>query len=264
MVLLLLLSLLFQDTSGKLPPPEFSYGACHLTNEQCYTRIIKTKVYIEDDLWNDMDGQPRTPAWQVDWVFERINYPLENLDNGGFRLQLVEPLVKLNESDVVLGDTYVDRRNNNKTTQHNIKDIFSHTFLFQEAVQKLKNKDEVDLRILFIKYRGGQVNRDTYGAAEENCICNKTGFACIAVFKIWDPSIWIFYNTIYTHEIGHTLGMDAHDDEFYSSNPDNDLIMWSSVGGTSKIWSPEAKKRINRHDSSCLKQGDTFPEDFLF
>ena len=57
--------------------------------------------------------------------------------------------------------------------------------------------------------------------------------------------------------------MDAHDDEFYSSNPDNDLIMWSSVGGTSKIWSPEAKKRINRHDSSCLKQGDVFPEDFL-
>ena len=57
---------------------------------------------------------------------------------------------------------------------------------------------------------------------------------------------------LFAHEIAHTLGMDLHDDDFYTENPGDRLLMWSDVGQHSNIWSPEAKRRINQHDTSCL------------
>merc|ERR1712106_649957 len=56
----------------------------------------------------------------------------------------------------------------------------------------------------------------------------------------------------FAHEIGHALGMDLHDDQFYSSNPGDRLLMWSSVGRGATVWSPEARRRIRNQDNSCL------------
>ena len=36
--------------------------------------------------------------------------------------------------------------------------------------------------------------------------------------------------------------MDHHDDDFYTHNPGNMLLMWPDVGANANIWSPEAKK----------------------
>ena len=58
--------------------------------------------------------------------------------------------------------------------------------------------------------------------------------------------------SIFAHEIGHTLGMDVHDDEFYKQDPNGELLMWSAVRQDAYIWSPEAKRRINQHNKSCL------------
>jgi hypothetical protein len=56
--------------------------------------------------------------------------------------------VKLNTSEIVLKGTYIDRLNNNKTKKADNTNIFSYSFTFQKAVQRLEDRDSVDLRIL--------------------------------------------------------------------------------------------------------------------
>ena len=46
--------------------------------------------------------------------------------------------------------------------------------------------------------------------------------------------------------------MAVHDDEFYTHNPNEGLLMWSDIGDDAYIWSPVAKKRINQDDKNCL------------
>ena len=58
--------------------------------------------------------------------------------------------------------------------------------------------------------------------------------------------------SLFAHELGHSLGMEVHDNEFYTHDPGHKLIMWSDVGDHAYIWSPEAKRKINQHDTSCL------------
>ena len=45
--------------------------------------------------------------------------------------------------------------------------------------------------------------------------------------------------------------MDLHDEDFYTENPGDKLLMWGGVGNYADIWSPEAKRRINQH-ATCL------------
>ena len=189
---------------------------------------------------------------QLKIIFKGVNKHLKTLDNGGFKVVFGRDVVKLSKSKIVLEDSYVDRINGNVTTKVNPNNIFSHTFTFQEAVQKLRDRHAVDLRILFIPDRG---TGTTVATAEETCMCNPDWFGCVAIFSIRHIDLWSFHNTVFAHEIGHTLGMDLHDDQFYISNPKNQLLMWHSVGVGAFIWSPEAKRRINRQDNSCLVRG---------
>merc|ERR1719411_1861223 len=167
-----------------------------------------------------------------------------NLDNGGYVVAFKE-IQKLGSSDVKLGKFYTDRLNGDVRKKADKNNIFSHTFLFQEAVQKLPKTDKIDLRILVVPERGGN---PTLATSEENCFCNSDWeFGCIGVFSIR-------YKSIFAHEIGHTLGMDLHDDSFYSNNPGAKLLMWSSVGFSANVWSTEAKRRINNHRKNNVKK----------
>jgi len=264
-VLHLLFFLIFYFTqitrSEKLPPPEYVSAVCD--KPDCSRKLIKTKVYVEDNLWYRFGTQPHVDAdnpipeiaRQLEWLFDKfVNHHLGNLDNGGFKIEWdIADIVKLNRSDVVPADTYIDRLNNNKTMQADPKDIFSHTFTFQEAVEKLPDRSDFDLRVLFILHRSFDEDRPL-ATAEETCICNPNWFGCVAIFSLrfWDN--WAFDQSVFTHEIGHTLGMDLHDDTFYTHNPGNMLLMWSGVGFHADIWSPEAQRRIKNQDNSCLRE----------
>jgi len=268
MWILILISLVVFPSLGRKPPaPNYEKPVCY--SEPCTKRIIKAKIYVEDTLWDNMSdlvGQD-DPGFvirkQLDNTFSKVNKLLGELDNGGYRVEYVRNVTKLGASNIKLKDTYVDRINGNKTKKVDINNIFSHTFTFQEAVQKLPGRRNVDLRILIIPERRG--GGPTLATAEETCICNYNWFGCIAVFSIRKLNDWTFHSTIFAHEIGHALGMDLHDDSFYENNPGNKLIMWSEVGSNANIWSPEAKRRINRQDNSCLKRRDKsaiiFPDE---
>jgi hypothetical protein len=234
--------------TGKEEAPEFVKPVCE--NFPCKMRFIKAKSYIEDSLWLKMGEDPETKIkGQLNVLSDAVNKHLENLDNGGYNIDLAANVVKLSESKIFLKDTYVDRLDGNVTKQADPEKIHSHTFTFQEAVQLLPDRSSVDVRVLFIRERGPS----PYATAEETCMCNLAWFGCIVVFSIRDRNIWADNSAIMAHEVGHTLGMDIHDDDIYKDNPGNRLLMWSGIGRSADIWSPEAKRRINKQDNSCLK-----------
>eukprot|EP00092_Neocalanus_flemingeri_P086642 GFUD01109228.1.p1 GENE.GFUD01109228.1~~GFUD01109228.1.p1 ORF type:complete len:286 (-),score=77.15 GFUD01109228.1:363-1220(-) len=236
----------------KLPPPGYAGPVCY--KPPCTARMINIKMYVEDSLWDRMVREARGDPTellgvQMDIIFTYVNRILQQLDNGGFKVDFARDVVKLNRSEIVLEDTYVDRINGNKTTKVDPTNIFSQTFQFQEAVQKLPDRNSTDLRILFITERRSD---PTLAASEETCICNPDWFGCVAVFSIAFLDNWGHNANVFAHEIGHALGMDLHDNQFYTSNPKSRLLMWVPVGFFATIWSPEAKRRINNQDNSCL------------
>jgi len=235
--------------AGLLPPPEYVKPVCN--KAPCHRTLIKAKVYIEDTLWDRMARFKLDLEDQLEDLLQKGNDKLSDLDDGGFNVYYEENMVKLKNSDIVLGDTYVDRLENNVTKKRDPNNIHSYTFTFQEAVEKLPDRFAVDIRILFI-LRSGHSN--TAGTAEETCICNQNWFGCVAVIAIKWLSNWSHHSSIFAHEIAHSLGMGVHDDMFYESNPDDRLIMWSKVGLQADIWSPEAKKKILKQDNSCLRK----------
>jgi len=225
-------------------------------------RRIRSKIFIHDSLWEDVSsavggGNPSQEIIkQVEALFGGVNKHLGRLDNGGFMLDFDHNVTKLRESGLILRNSYVDRLNGNVTKAFNEKDFLAHTFTFQEAIQELPDRHAVDLRILFLPLRiierqKGKIQKQT-AAAEKNCMCNPNGFSCILVYAIEFPEVWSFFLILLAHEIGHTLGMDLHDDEFPTTISANKLVMWSSTRMKASVWSPEAKKRINKHDNSCL------------
>eukprot|EP00092_Neocalanus_flemingeri_P040716 GFUD01044328.1.p1 GENE.GFUD01044328.1~~GFUD01044328.1.p1 ORF type:complete len:264 (+),score=58.21 GFUD01044328.1:228-1019(+) len=247
-------------TAQKSPPPEFVGPVCD--KPTCTRRVINVKMYIEDSLWDRMAREARgNPTEligkQMDTIFSRVNKHLKNLDNGGFKVDFARDVVKLNRSEIVLEDTYVDRINSNKTTKVDPTNIFSHTFTFQEAVQKLPDRHSTDLRILFIPEKGPD---PTLATSEETCICNPEWFGCIAVFSIRFLDNW-----------GHTrlcLPMRLATPWVWtcmttSSTP---ATLRAGFSCGAYIWSPEAKRRINNQDNSCLAKdvpssSIVFPDD---
>ena len=75
-----------------------------------------------------------------------INKALAELDNGGYEIQYDQPTAKLSTSDVKVGQNYTDRLDNNRMKIFWSYDVMAHTLRFQQAVQKMKNRKEVDVR----------------------------------------------------------------------------------------------------------------------
>merc|ERR1712106_346415 len=255
-LLLCLAAFLIVRTEARelLPPPSFVNPVCY-TSQPCYMKRIGASIYIEDSLWDKMSSLTggNDPTEEITdnlkTIFKGVNKHLATLDNGGFKVEIERPVVKLGRSEISLKNNYVDRINGNVTKRFDPDNIFSHTFTFQEAVQKLADRSAVDLRILVIPERGTD---PTLATSEETCICNPDWFGCVAIFSIRSLNNWSYHKNIFAHEIGHALGMDLHDDQFYSSNPGDRLLMWSSVGRGATVWSPEARRRIRNQDNSCL------------
>jgi hypothetical protein len=63
-------------------------------------------------LCDRMDNEPSDIPGQLDYIFENISRHRQKLDNGGFKLEFLKDVVKLNTSEIFLEDTYTDRLNN--------------------------------------------------------------------------------------------------------------------------------------------------------
>jgi len=248
------------------PTPNFTEAVCY-KDTQCPVRFVQVKIYIEDELYEKvvefreegnitMDIKDMIRQ-RLDDMFLNINKHLLNLDNGGYNAEYDGTFHLINSSDLTLGKTYIDRKDENKTKEFNKWDVWSWTFAFQEAVEKLDEEERfsVDVRIL-LRFYPGLTSTST---AEENCIGDHSWErGCIMVFSV-DPWEW-FRVALFVHEFGHALGCAAHDDETYEDY-DNKLIMSSRVGRNAKIWSPRAKKLIrDQGDKYHNKLRKEFPK----
>ena len=74
---------------------------------------------------------------QVSRAFNLANQNLRTLDNGGYKVKFNGTIQRLESSDVKIKKSYVDRLDGNKTKKFDQSNIFSHTFTFQEAVEKM-------------------------------------------------------------------------------------------------------------------------------
>ena len=76
-----------------------------------------------------------------------MNKNLAFLDNGGFEIEYdPDAIVKLSTSDVTMQREYIDRIDGNESKIFDNTDIYAHTFCFQQAVEKMDNRNEVHLR----------------------------------------------------------------------------------------------------------------------
>ena len=117
----------------------------------CHLQKIKTKFYINDELWNlaiksSTDSINSYLSQQIGKIIFRINKNLARLDNGGYEIHFDRPAVKLNTSDVKMKEKYKDRHNLDKEKIFDNSNIYAHAFSFQEAVKKMKNRNQVDVR----------------------------------------------------------------------------------------------------------------------
>ncbi len=225
------------------PEPPTRDPAQRCDSPPCSRTSVKVKVYIADRLWEQysawqewQDAGQSSPsiAERVGGVLEGINHLLARLENGGFRVVTDGSVIKLGSSNIVMGETYVDRGDGNTTKTYDEYEHLATTFTFQEAVFNLPAavREEVNLRVVFMP-------RDYYGpsgTAEEQCICNQHplfNYGCIAVFGVGDLSDW--YSPIFAHELGHALGYAVHDDSYYSHSAGDSLVMWPQVGPSATV-----------------------------
>ena len=126
---------------------------------------------------------------QTEEIFKGINEHLSNLDNGGYKIEFDKTVVKLENSDIVLKETYIDRMNGNVEKFLNQDEIWALAFAFQESVGLLRKRNAVALRIL-MTHKSQKDPSKTLGVAEELCLCTPQTFPCIAVFSIEDLHMW--------------------------------------------------------------------------
>jgi len=238
------------DLGPKKNPPEKDPSPRCL-KQPCQIKKIKTKFYVYDDFWNSFQrmGDERIKTL-LDKTLDGMNKYLSQLDNGGYKVVVEDPLMKLSNSDVQLKDSYVDRLDMNKSKLFDKRKIEAYTFAFQEAVQELPNRNDVDLRILLVERRS---SFSPDAQTEERCICNPTGFGCISVMSLRGASHWAS-PALFAHEVGHALGQDVHDDFFYKeTNNSPYLLLWPHINRRAYIWSDETRKKINEQDHTCLQ-----------
>ena len=77
---------------------------------------------------------------QLARAFNLVNKNLRRLDNGGYKVKFNGTIQRLESSDVKIKKTYVDRLDGNKTKKFDDSNIFSRTFAFQEAVEKMPDR----------------------------------------------------------------------------------------------------------------------------
>jgi len=228
----------------KKPPVDDHPPKC--LKPPCHLKKIKVKFYVNDDIQEWTDEAFKT---QLNKTLKKSNEDLARLDNGGYKV-FYEDIRKLGNSDVKLKGHYTDRLDRNKIKAFSKESLLAYTFAFQEAVQELPNRNDVDIRILLVKRLS---HWRTVAFSEEHCLCKPRGFGCVVVFSIDTPWKWHRHRSLFSHEIGHTLGPAFHDDDFYIYNPYNNLIMWSVIDRGAYIWSPETRQAINEQDHSCLE-----------
>merc|ERR1712142_250161 len=192
-------------------------------------------------------GTSRSVNIQIENVLKNVNRDLPRLDNGGYEVVNEDSPTRLSNSDVTMKQRYKDRMDSNIMKMFDKNVILAHGFSFQEAVEELPNRNDIDVRILLIPYSR---HFDLNAVGEEYCVCKPTGYGCVIVLTIRNPADWSKEWKVFTHEVAHTLGA-MHDDEEYMYN--NKLIMWPEVEMDANIWSPVAKESINQQDHSCLR-----------
>ena len=134
---------------------------------------------------------------QVTKIFDLVNQNLRRLDNGGYKVIFNGTIQRFENSDVKIEKTYVDRTDGNKTKTFDSSDMFSHTFTFQEAVEKMPGRCEPiitddpcstrhDVHVRMMAILGSEITKPPHAAAEVSssfdlkshlkCIFRKTTF----------------------------------------------------------------------------------------
>jgi len=255
------------DLFGSIEPIPTEDPKPTCSDPPCFMREIQAKIYVTDDLWSKYSQllsskeTTQTIHQQVKGLIKRMNGELKRLDEGGYVVKQKGSPVSLKNSDIQLGETYVDRLeilpNVTKKLSENLNTIYAHAFAMQQAVEKMPNRWDFDLRILFNDQKTIQ-KKNPRGVAEEKCICKRAGFGCIIVFSVKYLKNWAKDYKLLAHEVGHTLGADPHDNEYYDPydvKNGKKLMMWSKIyPNDTFIWSPHARKKINLNGNTCLKE----------
>ena len=239
----------------------------------CIPSEIKVQVYVSDDLWKKYilhqkkSGQEtKSIHSQIQGLFSKSNKDLERLDEGGFKIVQLEKAKPLSKSDVKMAKSFVDRYGGNriKYLSDHLDQMFAYGLTFQQSVERMSNRGDVNLRILFID-RGYMSYPDPMGLAEEFCICKESGHGCIIVFAIKNIARWDTHVKVLSHDVGHALGVFPHADSYYKV-PKKDigdinelyenskLLMWPDVYEDAEIWSTWAREQIKSQDNTCLKK----------
>ena len=87
-------------------------------------------------------------------TFDLVNQNMRRLDDGGYKFTFNGTIQRLENSDVKIKKTYKDRMDGNQTKEFDKKDIFSRTFVFQEAVEKMPGRSLLAIvcRVVFNDY----------------------------------------------------------------------------------------------------------------
>jgi len=244
-------------------------------------RVIKPKFYIHPALWKGIKTfrerrglPPNVKAHivhQTKRMIKAANKHLRRLADpkthpGGFIVEWDSAIYKLDKSDIKIGRTFVDRLDGNKTKPTNPRNIWDLTFAFQQAVAKMKNRYDEQIRILLISLDYFDMPNDlTHAATEEQCLCNPTWFACVGVFGIEYVDKFASSGVLLAHELGHALGAALHDDSDYVTGDQGDilkLIMATETKPNANVWSPQAREAIRIHNTSCLAFEKSSSEKF--
>ena len=85
---------------------------------------------------------------QLTRAFNLANENLRRLDNGGYKVKFNGTIQRLESSDVKIKKTFVDRLDGNKAKNFERSNIISHTFTFQEAVEKMPGRSLSSTEVL--------------------------------------------------------------------------------------------------------------------
>ena len=77
---------------------------------------------------------------QVTKVFNLVNKNLGKLHDGGFKVKFNGTIQRLDSSDVNMQKHYVDRSDGNITKTFDSSNMNSHSFTFQQAVEKMPGR----------------------------------------------------------------------------------------------------------------------------